>query len=146
MGNKTRRQLTVISGAGLGNRLRVLLSGLAMAKATEREFAMRWSDRSSGCSFNRLFQNRWDIRTNVSIDERQLIDLTIQPWRTFPDLLMAKTDHLIVGHHGWLILPARYPSHLPLQNRCMALMNELMPVEWLNTESNRSRRIIFAPE
>ena len=132
MENKSHRQLTVISGGGLCNRLRVLLSGLAIAEATGREFVMRWHDKSSVCSFNRLFENRWDVRPHVSIDQAQLIDLTIRSLSTFPDLLLSQADHLVVTHYDWLIRPARYPTHRTLQNRCVALMNELKPVTWLD--------------
>lgn len=137
------RQLTVDARSGLCNRLKVLLSGLAIAEATGRGFAMRWSDRSNGCAFDRLFQNQWNVRSDISIDEPRLIDLTIRPWRAFPDLLMDQSDHLVVRHHDWLILPARYPSHSSLHSRCKALIDELTPIPFIEQRVQSFRAYYF---
>ena len=58
MSPQTNRTLTVGAGAGLTARLRILISGMALAEATQRQFRMLWP-LTSHCAapFNSLFVN-----------------------------------------------------------------------------------------
>jgi hypothetical protein len=107
-----RRALTVTSDAGLCNRLRVLLSGKALAEATAREFAMLWQPNvACGCAFADLFENEWNVRADVYFDMTRARDLTITAWNEYPDWLALDTPELFLTYWGWLYQPARFASH-----------------------------------
>src|SRR5260221_7295641 len=101
--------LTVTCVDGLSNRLRVLLSGKAVAEATGREFAMRWTPSlACGCLFEHLFQNRWNVGAHVFFDATRIIDLRIPAIADFPNVLDFTDPLLYVEHFSWLIQPARW--------------------------------------
>ena len=61
-GSSPDRTLIVCSPGGLNNRIRVLISGIALAEAAERKFAMLWPDNPAcGAKFDELFQNKWPV-------------------------------------------------------------------------------------
>jgi hypothetical protein len=106
------RTLTVYCDAGLCNRLRVLLSGMALAEVAGRHFQMLWP-RTSACaaSFHSIFANAWNV---VTPEQNQVDGLFYyQGWLgpELPDLLAETAPHLIVGHPSWLLRPALYPTH-----------------------------------
>ena len=140
------RALTVVGTSGLCNRLKVLLSGRVIAQATGRVFAMRWSTGSTGCLFDRLFQNQWSVSADVPVDEHSLIDLATRPWRNLPDLTQAQNDWLFVHHYDWLIRPGRYPQHAALEKRCALLVQELVPVAVLQERIDAFRAYSFRPQ
>lgn len=124
-------RLTVFCPLGLSNRLRVLLSGLALAEATGREFQMLWPLTSAcGAAYGDLFANPWPVRT---VPPGAVADLPyISGWfGHLPDLLAATEIDLTAGHPDWLLRPQFYPSHGPLLDRCAALMAELQPIPLL---------------
>jgi len=124
-----RRSLTVTSQAGMCNRLRVLLSGKALAEATGRAFAMRWTPHPAcGCTFDHVFENDWNVRANVFFDVRKAIDMTRTAWVAVPNFLESPETSLYVQSYGWLIQPPRRPDHLPLEKRCAELLAELVPI------------------
>lgn len=129
MADKAVRFLTVTSDAGLCNRLRVLLSGMAIAEASARAFAMLWQPNvACGSAFADLFENAWDVRGDTPFDQARAIDLTIVAWNQFPDLVALESPELFVTHWGWLYQPARYASHQTLEVRARTLIQELTPV------------------
>ena len=144
-GDKARGDLTVYANSGLCNRLKVLLSGSAIAQTTGRRFAMRWVGHKMPGSFERLFQNEWNVRSDAPLDKRRLIDLTNQPWRTFPDLTQSQDDWLMVQHCDWLIRPAFFPHHAALQAQCAAFMQELKPIPALQERIDAFRDKNFRP-
>ena len=144
-GAESRWDLTVYANSGLCNRLRVLFSGMAIAQATGRRFAMRWQTNLKTSFFDRLFQNEWNVRANVPLDGRRTIDLMTRPWRIFPDLTQMQDDWLIVGNYGWLIRPARYAHHAALLAQCASYMQDLKPVPALQERIDTFRANYFRP-
>jgi hypothetical protein len=141
---KLHKTLTVTSDAGLCNRLRALLSGKAIAEATGREFAMRWRPTvACGCAFERLFQNDWNVRADIYFDRRNALDLTITPWKSYPEWLSLNDAMLFVHHNGFLIQPARFIRHRPLETRSHELMRELKPVFPLEQRIREYRERFF---
>lgn len=121
------RTLTVFCPLGLSNRLRVLLSGLALAEATGRRFQMLWPlTPACAAPFTSLFANDWPVAT-VAADV--VADLPyISGWfGRLPDLLTAEEADLVIGHPGWLLRPEQFPGHASLMVRCQALFAALEP-------------------
>ncbi len=132
MRTERERTLTVTAEAGMSNRLRVLLSGKALAEASGRAFAMLWQPtRACGCAFDDLFENKWNVRADVFFDRRRAFDASTTAWDAFPDWLAVTEPHLFVFHHGWLIQPARFARHRALETRCAEWMQMLQPVKAL---------------
>lgn len=144
--NDTARTLTVTSSAGMCNRLRVLLSGMAIAGATERAFAMKWAPSAPcGCAFHELFENDWHVRAAVFFDTRHALDLTRTRWSLSPDLLARAEPNLYVQSYGWLYQPRLYPKHHALERRCHALMQELSPLPALAKRIRAFQANYFRP-
>jgi hypothetical protein len=120
--------LAVFCSLGLSNRLRVLLSGLALAEASGRQFRMLWPiTPACAASFAELFDNAWPVET---VDAMAVADLPyISGWfGQLPDLLVAAEPDLVIGHPTWLIQPGEFSDHDRLMTRCEDLLNELQPV------------------
>lgn len=142
----SQRSLTAAAEAGMCNRLRVLLSARAVARATDREFGMRWRANSGcGATFERLFENDWNVRADVFVDPRRVIDLPSTPWGSFPDWFALPAPHVYVYHHGWLIQPKRDERHIPLRALCEQWMNELQPVPQIADRVHEFREQHFRP-
>lgn len=121
------RTLTVFCPLGLSNRLRVLLSGLALAEATGRRFQMLWPlTPACAAPFADLFANDWPVET-VAADV--VADLPyISGWfGCLSDLLTAQEVDLVVGHPSWLLQPEQFLGHAPLMAHCQALFAALQP-------------------
>jgi hypothetical protein len=116
MNDRTTRTLTVYCRKGLGDRLLVLVSGLALAQAAGRSFTMLWP-RTPECAavFSELFENRWNVR-EVPAEETEPLPYG---WSLAnpdpPDLLAMNDDHLVLGAHHILVRPDLYPAHAPLE-------------------------------
>lgn len=122
------RTLTVHSRWGLANRLRVLLSGMALAGATQRTFCMLWPRHANcGAVFAELFENDWNIVDAEAPADMPLYGLTLggARWR---DLLVAPEAHVTASSGTWLLRPERYPAHAPLMKHCEELLDALAPV------------------
>lgn len=120
--------LTVFCRDGLANRLRVLVSGLALAEATGRRFTMHWEHtRHCAAGFHDLFTNDWPVLDEDAIDPA-LNRHAVHPWPTTAGhrLLTDPRPHIIVGTYTWLIPPddAGAPD---VGRRCAALLAELEP-------------------
>ncbi|MBP7688147.1 MAG: hypothetical protein KA765_09570 [Thermoflexales bacterium] len=125
------RTLTVFCPLGLSNRLRVLLSGLALAEASERQFKMLWPITAAcAAPFADLFANFWPVET---VSAEAVADLPyVSGWfGHLPDLRVATDPDLIIGHPGWLIRPDQFPEQSVLSIRCQSLLDELQPVSSL---------------
>lgn len=142
------RTLTVFTGAGLGNRLRVLLSGLALAEATGRALTMFWA-RSPACgaAFRELFTNDWPV---VDVDKipRELVAARPRKPRgrhKIGNLLEAPEPHLVVRSSHWLIAPERFPAHRALAARCVELLGQLEPTSAIRDRVAAFRAQHFRP-
>ena len=140
-------RLTVCSAGGLANRLKVLTSGLALAEATGRAFRMLWPLHAN-CTvpFATLFTNGWDV---VDIGQRELDALPREvDWRArpLPDVLAARSPHVIARYNSWLIRPAAYPAHEPLRARCAELLERLEPSPDVRERIERFHREHLRPE
>lgn len=129
------RALTVTCHLGLCNRLRVLLSGKAIAQATQRAFAMRWVPTvGCGATFDQLFQNDWNVRADIELEQYQWLDTTGLALHAFPDLLAASEDRLAIENNGWMLRPTLYPAHVALEQRCREFMQELAPLPQISEQ------------
>jgi hypothetical protein len=141
-----QRRLIVHSQAGLCNRLRALLSGRAIALATEREFAMLWKPSAAcGCAFEHLFENDWNVHSNVFFDTRRALDLPTTPWNSYPDWFTLSEPTLYVYHHSWLIQPTRFAHHSPLELRCQEWLRELEPIAPIARRIKEFQENLFRP-
>ncbi len=122
------RTLTVHCQTGLCNRLKVLISGLAIAEASERRFTMIWP-RSSECgaTYDELFANPWPVEYVPREAAPQLPFLNSGD-ATWPDLLTAHAPELGYSSHNWLLRPKQFPEHARLWPRVAELLASLTPV------------------
>lgn len=140
------RTLTVTCLAGLSNRLRVLLSGMALAEATGREFAMHWAPSPPcGAWFHQLFENDWNVSAEVRFDAGNAIDLTHDAPDSPRDLLSVTEPSFSVVHDGWLISWQQDSAHLALQRRCRELNAELTPIPSIAKRIEEFRAAHFKP-
>lgn len=110
------RSLTVACRSGLANRLRVLLSGLAVAEVTGRAFAMDWPRTAAcGATFDELFANRWPVQpsTPEACGRYPLAGQVAR--RAGPGWLAGAERHLAVQEVGWL-----YATDPSLDRQAMA--------------------------
>ena len=145
MNTLTPYTLAVFCPLGLSNRLRVLLSGMALAEASGRQFRMLWPiTPACAAPFAELFENKWPVET---VDAMAVADLPyISGWfGLLPDLLTTDEPDLVVGHPGWLIRPGEFPHHDSLMTRCGDLFNELQPVSAVQQRVDVFRQRHFRP-
>ena len=143
----TERTLSVTVWAGLANRLRVLLSGMVVAAASERRFIMLWPrTRDCAASFDELFANRWPVQDVPLVETIELPAYTGYYCRPLPDVLRSTEQHLALRTPHWLIAPTCLPHHAPLAARCEALMNELQPRPALLAAVAAFRAAHFRPQ
>lgn len=126
--------MTVFTHTGLSNRINVLISGLALAEASGREFRMLWPRTPAcGATFGELFANDWPVD---EIDAQALADLPYG-WSRHnpapPDLLAAIADVLVLGSHHILVRPDLYPGHAALVAPCLTYFHQLQPVAAIDT-------------
>lgn len=123
------RSLTVVCIGGLCNRLRILFSGMSIAEASGRRFAMVWPrSEHCGATFDELFENPWPVYAEDPAPE---VELTIKIGtltKDRPDFLTSPVQHLKVQSGYWILFPALYPQHAALEPRCVELMQQLTPI------------------
>ena len=130
------RTLTVGSGAGLTARLRILISGLALAEMTQRQFRMLWP-LTSHCAapFDALFENAWNVATLNEEQAPEVIRLPRFVSDELPTLLATDEPHLARRHMSW----HQFPADSPVMSRCRTLMNELQPLEHIMAKVDHFR-------
>lgn len=140
------RTLTVASTAGLCNRLRVLLSGLALAEATGRRFTMLWP-RTAACSaaFDELFALPWPVRA-ATMQEVDALAHWDQRKRDTLDLLTADGADIRLQTWSWLLAPSRFPAHRVLRVRCAQLLASMQPITEIQARINAFRDTSFRPQ
>jgi len=139
------RTLTAGTGAGLCNRLRVLLSGMALAEATGRRFTMLWP-RTPDCSaaFTDLFDSPWPVR-EVAAREVKILRRTFGHWHSAYDPLIADAADLCIISYSWLLAPDRFPAHGPLMRRCEEMLESMQPATDIQKRVDAFRRSAFRP-
>jgi hypothetical protein len=139
------RTLTAFCPLGLSNRLRVLLSGLALAEAAGRRFTMLWPiTPACAAPFADLFAGDWPVET---VDTAALVGLPyVSGWfGILPDMLAARDQRLVIGHPTWLIRPGQFPGHDSLLDRSQALFARLQPVAPIQQAVDEFRQYHFRP-
>jgi hypothetical protein len=138
------RSLTVTCHLGMCNRLRVLLSGKIIAQATRRDLTMLWTPTvGCGCAFDQLFQNDWNVRSDILPEQYHWLDGTRLPLRAFPDLLASAEPQLAVEANGWMFRPTLYPAHVALEQQARELTCELTPLPSIAQEIETFREQNF---
>jgi len=126
----SRRTLTLFAHTGLSNRINVLISGLALAEATGREFRMLWPRTPAcGAAFAELFANDWPVEEVSMQAVRNLPYGWSQHKPNPPDLLTAMEPEIILGSHRSLVRPDLYPGHIALVSACLVYFLQLEPAE-----------------
>lgn len=122
------RTLTVVCRSGLGNRLRVLLSGMALAESTGRRFRMHWpSTTDCSCGFAALFANPWPV-VETEPDPVGCTPFQLYvPWARLPDFQNHPAPSLALEYHNWLTQAGVHPGHDAVWLRCQELFHALEP-------------------
>lgn len=123
------KSLTVGCTAGLGNRLRVLASGLALAEAGGRSFRMLWP-RTFHCSasFHELFANPLPVEESSLAATCALVDYSGERSSRLPDILAGPEIDITVLGFSWITDSARFPNNQGLQPRCEEIIASLQPI------------------
>lgn len=141
------RTLTVSCSSGLCNRLRVLVSGLAIAEASNRSFTMWWPRaQTSAATFPELFSNDWHV-----------VEVTKQVAQSLPrygrildpqliDILTAEEPHLAFESPTWLTMPELFPAHVALHARAADLFTALTPVAEVRHRLDSFQQTHFRPQ
>ena len=123
--------------------MRVLLSGMALAEASNRRFSMLWPNTSAcGAGFHDLFQNQWPVKT-VTAGAVKGLPYVSGWFGQLPDILTSTKPHLVVGHPTWLFPPHLSPVHERLMARCAELMGRLRPVSPIQQSVDRFKESAF---
>lgn len=145
--NQPDRTLVIVSADGLSNRIRALTSGLAVAEAAGREFAMLWPpNEACGARFDELFQNRWRV-VDSPIRPVDMRSFRTSTWsdKKLQQFLGDQRQHIVLSHWNWLVEVTRSGSRSRLQQRCVQWVNELEPVAPLAARIESFRAEHFAP-
>lgn len=147
--------LTISSFRGLANRLRVLLSGIALAEASGRTLRMLWPrTRDCASDFYELFATpafAGELVPQVQILSVSLEQALALPSRSFhqpsgiPDFLQDTSLDISLEYVSWLIAPERYPQHVQLIKRCEALFLALTPHPSIRARIDQFQRNQFRP-
>jgi hypothetical protein len=140
------RTLTVFCRAGLSNRVRVLISGIAVAEVSSRAFRMIWPRNAScGASFRDLFANDWPVADVDKLDPALAAHQSARwSFRTAHGLLSDPRRDIVLGLNNWLVNPE--PGALPvIRARCIELLDELEPRAILRDRITGFRADHFRP-
>jgi hypothetical protein len=141
------RTLIVSSPGGLNNRIRVLISGIALAESAGRKFAMLWIDNPAcGATFDVLFQNKWQV-IHISALPAEPVSFHFSKWsnKRLKLLLEDSRQHITLRSYSWFIMPEGKTAYASIQRRCLQLLNELQPIESILTRIESFRAVHFSP-
>jgi hypothetical protein len=156
--------LTVGCPAGLANRLRVLVSGLAWEQLAGRRFALWWP-RSAPCAaaFTDLFEPSQNV---VEAGETEVMSLPAFGGYLYPsifDISSARDRHIAFRTTSWLVPPRLPPLavffsrllprppapftalHAAILQRAAGILHELRPIPALCDRINDFRSRHFRP-
>jgi hypothetical protein len=138
--------LTVFSSSGLANRLRVLVSGLAVAEASGRTFRMLWP-RTVTCAaaFRELFTGDWPV-TDVDRPEPGWGAFYIRPHLASRSVSIDDPrPEIFIGASHWLVDVKATSAQPELRARCAELLGQLEPLPDLAVRVAEFRRRHFRP-
>lgn len=122
----SERTLTVYCPTGMMNRLQVLVSGLAIAKATGRKFQMLWPRTADcNCEFSDLFSNNLPVKT-VSPEDAEKQNW-VDAGKIKFDPLTSKEQNLFLRTHTFLFNDGFFKNHRAIQEESMRLFDSLKP-------------------
>lgn len=128
----TRPTLTVFCEAGLANRLRVLISGMAVAGITGRSFRMFWP-KTVNCkaAFTDLFTNDWPVIDIEELDESlQAYTIRNKQPDTLQHFIKDQRQDIIIGTCNWIV-DCRAGKEPEIYKHCGRLLRELQPIPCL---------------
>lgn len=121
------RHFVLFSPGGLGNRLKVLTSGQALAEAAGAKLKFLWPVCAAcGCSYEHLFLPGADVET---VPECAVESLPRRiGWGVPPtNLLTESGERLELGHMSWLVRPDLYPGHDRIWPKVVKWFDSLAP-------------------
>ncbi|MFO1035723.1 MAG: hypothetical protein U1E45_02660 [Geminicoccaceae bacterium] len=101
--------LVVTSTSGLCNRIRMLLSGIAVAERTGRHFSMPWM-RTKNCAaaYCELFANDWPV---YDARAEEIVQLPWMDAARIREVLLADTRSMPDLRISWTVLTtSRFPA------------------------------------
>ena len=112
---KDEKFIVCINRAGIGNRLRGLISAIRLCKLLNRKLLLYWENNQYlGCDFNDLFENKFD-----EVDKKELVDIK-NPWNKDKSSIIIrdvleeryeKYDYLILDTWKFTFLPKEIPEN-----------------------------------
>jgi hypothetical protein len=143
------RRLTVFTEHGLSNRLKLLASGQVLAAAADAEFELLWPVNSAcAAPFEALFEAPCHPRVSVrAVPEESLSGLPrVVGWGAAPpDLLRARTSHVVLGHPSWLVRHDLYAAHAPLWAAVGPALCAIRPIATLRARIDAFTGAHFRP-
>lgn len=104
-----QKYLACINRAGLGNRIKGLISAMRLSKITGRKLLLYWeNNKYCGCDFNDLFENEVG-----EIKKNELKEIKKKNSKVYRDVLEAdydKYDYIILDTWKFLFLPGEVPE------------------------------------
>jgi hypothetical protein len=137
------RSLTVVCTSGLCNRLRVLVSGVALAEASGRTFVMVWPrTRHCAAAFGELFAGDWSV-TDVDVLDEAWSQYEVLGWPAGSPPVPVEDPRrdVVILTNNWLLRPANAEAPPGLVARYAALLDRIEPLPALaeRIESFRAR-------
>jgi len=124
------KTLTIFCLAGLANRIRVLVSGIAAAEVTGRTFRMFWpSTPACSAAFRELFTNNWPVIDVENPDQLLRFNRsnTRTPLGSIENLITDPQQNIVLGATDWIIDCQRHRAPA-MHARCCKLLGELEPL------------------
>ena len=100
------KYIVCVNGAGIGNRLRGLISAMRLSKILNRKLLLFWKNsKHLGCDFNDLFENKFDEITQEEFDRIINGDHNFKLYRDVLDEDYNNHKYLILDTWKWIFLP-----------------------------------------
>jgi len=104
MENQEEKYIVCVDRAGIGNRLKGLISAIRLSEIMGRKLLLYWENNQyCGCNFNDLFENRFE-----EITKKELKEIKKKNSRVYRDVLEEdynQYDYLIFDTWKFLFLP-----------------------------------------
>lgn len=142
------RTLLAICANGLGNRLRVLVTGLTLAADSDRCFVMLWPRTPAcGATFGELFQNPHPvIEVPAQFAEMACFQFQGSFGGRLMDVARGAQSHVLVKADYWLLPPRLKTTRVASEERLVKLINELSPIPSVAASIGAFRSAHFRPQ